>query len=82
MASLAQMERELILERTGAGLEAARCAGRLGGRKRGMTDGKVQAAKKLLESGTPPQEVAHSLGVSVATLYRWVPASSRTYGLW
>jgi DNA invertase Pin-like site-specific DNA recombinase len=37
MASLAQMERELILERTRAGLEAARCAGRVGGRKRQMT---------------------------------------------
>ena len=48
MASLAQMERELILERTRAGLEAARCAGRVGGRKRRMTDGKVQAARKLL----------------------------------
>jgi DNA invertase Pin-like site-specific DNA recombinase len=65
-----------------AGLEVARCAGRVGGRKRRMTDSKVQAARKLLESGTPPLEVAHSLGVSVATLYRWVPASSRTYGLW
>jgi DNA invertase Pin-like site-specific DNA recombinase len=78
MASLAQMERELIVERTRAGLEAARCAGRVGGRKRRMTDGKVQAARKLLASGTPPLEVAHSLGVSVPTLYRWVPASSRT----
>ena len=78
MASLAQMERELILERTRAGLEAARCAGRVGDRKRRMTDSKVQAARKLLESGTPPLEVAHSLGVSIPTLYRWVPASSRT----
>jgi DNA invertase Pin-like site-specific DNA recombinase len=77
MASLAQMERELILERTRAGLEAARCQGRVGGRKRQMTGGKVQAARKLLASGTPPQEVAHSLGVSIPTLYRWVPASSR-----
>ena len=78
MASLAQMERELILERTRAGLEAARCAGRIGGRKRRMTDGKVQVARKLLASGTLPHEVAHSLGVSVPTLYRWVPVSSRT----
>ena len=70
MASLAQMERELILERTRAGLEAARCAGRIGGRKRRMTDRKVQAARKLLVTGTPPQEVAHSLGVSIPTLYR------------
>jgi DNA invertase Pin-like site-specific DNA recombinase/ketosteroid isomerase-like protein len=80
MASLAQMERELTLERTRAGLEAARCAGRVGGRKRRMTDGKVQAARKLLGSGMPTHEVAHSLGVSVPTLYRWVPASSRAYG--
>jgi DNA invertase Pin-like site-specific DNA recombinase len=78
MASLAQMERELILERTRAGLESARCAGRVGGRKRRMTDSKVKAARKLLASGTTPHEVAHSLGVSVPTLYRWVPASSRT----
>jgi hypothetical protein len=43
-----------------------------------ITGGKVQAARKLLASGTPPHEVAHSLGVSVPTLYRWVPVSSRT----
>src|SRR5260221_12793426 len=78
MASLAQMERELILERTRAGLEAARGQGRVGGRKRRMTDSKVQAARKLIASGTPPHEVAPNFGLSVPTLYRWVPASSRT----
>jgi DNA invertase Pin-like site-specific DNA recombinase len=57
------MERELIMERTRAGLQAARRQGRVGGRKRQMTDSKVQAARKLLASGTSPQEVAHSLGV-------------------
>ena len=57
------MERELIIERTRAGLEAARRQGRLGGRKRQITDVKVQAARKLLASGTPPHEVANSLGV-------------------
>ncbi len=72
------LERELIIERTRAGLQAARRQGRVGGRKRQMTDCKVQAARKLLASGTPPQEVAQSLGVSVPTLYRWVPAHSRT----
>src|SRR6202007_3443056 len=77
METLAQMERELILERTRVGLEVARSQGRVGGRKRRMTDSKVQAARKLLASGTPPNEVALSLGVSVPTLYRWVPASSR-----
>jgi DNA invertase Pin-like site-specific DNA recombinase len=77
MASLAQMERELLVERTRAGLAAAKRQGRVGGRKRRMTESKVLAAKKLLASGTPPREVAHSLGVSVPTLYRWLPASLR-----
>jgi DNA invertase Pin-like site-specific DNA recombinase len=81
MASLAEMERELIIERTRAGLQAARRQGRVGGRKRQMTDSKIQAARNLLASGTPPYEVAHNLGVSVPTLYRWVPASSRTRSL-
>ena len=76
MASLAQMERELIVERTCAGLEAARRLGRTGGRKRRMTESKVQSAQKLLASGIPPREVAKNLGVSVPTLYRWIPASA------
>jgi DNA invertase Pin-like site-specific DNA recombinase len=46
-----------------------------------MTDAKIQAARKLLESRTPPREVAHSLGVSIPTLYRWVPALHGPKGL-
>lgn len=75
MASLAQMERELIIERTKAGLAIAKKAGRTGGRKRKMTDSKLVAAKRLLESGRPPREVAENLGLSIPTLYRWIPAS-------
>ena len=75
MASLAQMERELLAERTRAGLAAA--AGPRGGRKRRMTPGKVESARKLLKGGMPPRDVAQNLGVSIPTLYRWVPASSR-----
>lgn len=70
MAALAQMERELIHERTMAGLKAARARGRLGGRKAKMDAAKVQSAKHLLESGLPAKEVAQNLGVSRATLYR------------
>ena len=77
MASLAQMERELIAERTKAGLDAARKRGRLIGRKRRMTPSKVESAKQLLGGGMAPREVAKNLGVSIPTLYRWVPASSR-----
>ena len=56
MESLAQMERELIVERTRAGLEAPDAKDAWGGRKRRMTEGKVQAAKKLLAGGAPPPE--------------------------
>lgn len=77
MASLAQMERELIGERTRAGLAAARKLGRVGGRKRRMTESKIKAARRLLTGGTPPRDVAENLGVSVPTLYRWLPASAR-----
>ena len=75
MASLAQMERELVAERTMAGLAAARAQGRIGGRKRKMTKSKIESAKKLLASGTLPKDVARNLGVSIPTLYRWIPAS-------
>ena len=75
MASLAEMERELTIERTRAGLEVARQLGRKGGRKRKMTESKIRSAKKLLANGVPPRDVAGNLGVSVPTLYRWIPAS-------
>jgi DNA invertase Pin-like site-specific DNA recombinase len=76
MASLAEMERELSIERTRAGLEIARQLGRKGGLKRLMTDSKIESAKKLLANDVPPRDVAKNLGVSVPTLYRWIPASS------
>ena len=68
MASLAEMERELTVERTRAGLEVAK--------QPKMTDSKIESAKKLLASGVPPKDVAKNLGVSIPTLYRWVPAST------
>jgi len=77
MDSLAGMERELTAEQTRAGLEVARQLGRKGGRKRQMTDIKIESAKKLLASGVTPRDVAKDLGVSVPTLYRWVPATAR-----
>ena len=76
MASLAQMERELTIERTRAGLETARKLGRKGGRKRRMTDSKIESARKLLSNGMPPRDVALNLNVSIPTLYRWIPAAA------
>jgi len=77
MASLAQMERELVSERTRAGLAAAKKRGRLGGRPRRMTSSKIESALKLLNAGMPPRDVARNLDVSIPTLYRWIPASER-----
>ncbi|WP_396956560.1 recombinase family protein [Nitrosomonas sp.] len=77
MVSLAEMERELTVERTRVGLEVAKQLGRKGGRKPKMTDSKIESAKELLASGMPPKDVAKNLGVSIPTLYRWVPASAQ-----
>ena len=79
MASLAEMERELTIERTRAGLEVARQLGRKGGRKCQMTDSKIESAGKLLATGVPPRDVARNLGVSVPTLYRRIPAAAKPY---
>lgn len=70
MAALAEMERELIRERTHAGLQAARARGRLGGRKPKMDASKIDVARRLLDSGVPAVEVAKNLGIGRATLYR------------
>jgi len=75
MSALTEMEKSLIVERTRAGLEAAKKQGRVGGRKPVMTESKLKAARKLLKSGELPKDVARDLGVSLATLYRWIPAS-------
>jgi len=75
MGSLAEMERELIVERTRAGLKAALARGRHGGRRRRLTESKIDSAKKLLAGGISAREVAANLGVSVPTLYRWIPAA-------
>jgi DNA invertase Pin-like site-specific DNA recombinase len=76
MAAMAQMERELIRERTRAGLSAARARGRLGGRKPSMDSSKIQAARQLLDTGMSASEVAGHLGVSRATIYRSIAASA------
>lgn len=76
MASLAEMERELIAERTRAGLAEAKRKGRVGGRPRSMTESKLTSAKELLQANIPPREVAANLGISIATLYRHLPATS------
>jgi hypothetical protein len=68
--SLAEFERDLIRERTMAGLAAARRRGRVGGRPTVMTVAKTKQAQRMVTAGTPLTEVAEVLGVSRTTLYR------------
>ncbi|MDX2335136.1 MULTISPECIES: recombinase family protein [Brevundimonas] len=77
MAALAEMERDLIRERTMAGLAAARARGKQGGRRPILSERQLKQAKLLL--GHPDQTmegVASSLGVSRSTLYRAIARSA------
>lgn len=64
------MERQIIIERTQAGLASARARGRVGGRPTVMTVKKIAATKRLLDAGSSIDEVAESLEVSRASIYR------------
>jgi len=74
--ALAEFERSLIRERTQAGLAAARRAGRTGGRPPKLTDDDIEAAKAMLANpDIGVTQIAHRLGVSPGTLYRYIPAA-------
>ena len=70
MAALAEFERALIVERTQAGLAAAKARGAKLGRRRKLTPKQVAHGRALLDAGETGHAVAQSLGVSRATLYR------------
>ena len=75
MGSIAEFERDLIRERTMAGLQAARARGRHGGRRPKMTPDKIKAARQMYTAGDmTPDAIAAALGVSRATLYRHLAA--------
>ncbi|MCQ9162960.1 recombinase family protein [Arthrobacter sp. STN4] len=72
-ASLAEFERELIRERTAAGLASARARGRVGGRPPKMTPAKLRlAVASMGRPGTVVGELCAELGVTRQTLYRHV----------
>ena len=74
--TLAEFERSLIRERTQAGLAAARRLGRTGGRPAKLTEDDLDAARALLANpDIGVTQIAHRLGVSPATLYRYLPAA-------
>jgi DNA invertase Pin-like site-specific DNA recombinase len=72
-AALAEFERELIRERTVAGLKAARARGRKGGRKFALTKAQVRLAQAAMSSrDTSVSQLAKELGVKPVTIYRYV----------
>lgn len=77
--ALAEFERDLIRERTMAGLAAARARGRHGGRPRALTPEKVETARALHSSGEHDvSAIARILCVSRATVYRALALEEKT----
>jgi DNA invertase Pin-like site-specific DNA recombinase len=68
--ALAEFERNLIRERTNAGLMAARARGRKGGRPKALTVQRRSIAQELYDTGHPIMDICQTLKVSKATLYR------------
>lgn len=70
-AALAEFERDLIRERTHAGLAAARARGRKGGRPPALSPDQVKAARRMYEQNEMTvAKIGAVLGVSRATIYR------------
>jgi DNA invertase Pin-like site-specific DNA recombinase len=73
--ALAEFEREIIRERTRAGLTAARARGKSGGRPKAMTAKQVQMLRNLAsDPENSIDEICKTLGISRTTFYRYVKA--------
>lgn len=72
MAAFAELERDTMIERTRAGLAAAAANGRKGGRPRKVDDADAAKAKSLRDKGISATDIAKMLGVSRATVYRYL----------
>ena len=72
----AEFEREIIRERTRAGLDAARSRGRTGGRPRSLSEKHLKQARALLtDPEITVEDIARRFGVGPSTLYRYLPAA-------
>ena len=70
MGALAEFERDLIRERTKAGMKAAKKRGKHLGRPRALSEGQIQHARELIAQGKTQREVAELYGVSANTVGR------------
>jgi len=79
ISAVAEMERELLIERTMSGLTAARARGRKGGRKQSITPAQIRRAQKLYDARElTVSEIAATIGCSRQTLYRYLDVSKTT----
>lgn len=79
-AAFAQYEREIVRERTAAGLEAARRAGRYGGRPTVMSAQRTATACRLLSEGQSIASIARTLGVGASSVRRALAREPRVPG--
>ena len=80
MAAFAELERDLIHQRTMTGLTAARAQGRVGGRPTALDPDKLAAARARLARGESATQIAKALKVSRATLYRHIDIAAARGG--
>jgi DNA invertase Pin-like site-specific DNA recombinase len=80
LGAVDEFQREIIVENTYEGLAAAKARGRVGGRKPGLDPRRVAAARQLVDNGASVAEVAQTLKVSRATVYRHLEASAQSPG--
>jgi DNA invertase Pin-like site-specific DNA recombinase len=80
--ALAEFERDIIKERTQAGLNAARARGRTGGRpKKLTTNQKIAMAQALYnDKSNSIEDICHTLKISRPTLYRYIRTGARAHG--
>lgn len=80
-SALAEFERDLIRERTMAGLRAARARGRKGGRKQQMTPDKIKVAASLMkDKSNSVKDICQTLHISRTTLYRYINPNGEVRG--
>jgi DNA invertase Pin-like site-specific DNA recombinase len=72
MGAVAQMERDLTVERINSGLASARAKGRVGGRPKALDSAAVAKAKDLQAKGVEVPDIAKTLGVSRSTAYKYL----------
>jgi DNA invertase Pin-like site-specific DNA recombinase len=76
MLAFGTLERDVLIERTHAGLDAARARGRVGGRPTVVSAVKLQAARSLIRGGATVTAAAEAVSVSRSSLYRSLAKTS------